>query len=93
MDNAEAEQLVIMEAVRSDRSPTGVQGVPTCMYINLMVCGLKPQTHQLIVDSRLQHSYSFTTHSYDFAPPFAKQGEYWSWGFVIVEQAAMVGQG
>ena len=51
MDNAEAEQLVIMEAVRRDRSPTGVQGVPTCMYINLMVCGLKPQTHQLIVDS------------------------------------------
>ena len=57
MDNAEAEQLVIMEAVRSDRSPTGVQGVPTCMYINLMVCGLKPQTHQLIVDSRLHFSY------------------------------------
>ena len=57
MDNAEAEQLVIMEAVRSDRSPTGVQGVPTCMYINLMVCGLKPQTHQLIVDSRLQHPH------------------------------------
>ena len=57
MDNAEAEQLVIMEAVRSDRSPTGVQGVPTCMYINLMVCGLKPQTYQLIVDSRLHYSY------------------------------------
>ena len=56
MDNAEAEQLVIMEAVRSDRSPTGVQGVPTCMYINLMVCGFKPQTHLLIVDSRLQSS-------------------------------------
>ena len=56
MDNAEAEQLVIMEAVRSDRSPTRVQGVPTCMYINLMVCGLKPQTHQLIVDFRLHHS-------------------------------------
>ena len=68
MDNAEAEQLVIMEAVRSDRSPTGVQGVPTCMYINLMVCGLKPQTHQLIVDSS---STILTTLYYtliDFAP-------------------------
>ena len=69
MDNAEAEQLVIMEAVRSDRSPTGVQGVPTCMYINLMVCGLKPQTHQLIVDSRLQSSLLFYYTLIDFAPP------------------------
>ena len=84
MDNAEAEQLVIMEAVRSDRSPTGVQGVPTCMYINLMVCGLKPQTHQLIVDSRLHHSYPLYYTLYRLRPPFAKQGEYGGLGFVIV---------
>ena len=69
MDNAEAEQLVVMEAVRSDRSPTGVQGVPTCMYINLMVCGLKPQTHQLIVDSRLHHSYPLYYTLYRLHPP------------------------
>ena len=74
MDNAEAEQLVIMEAVRSDRSPTGVQGVPTCMYINLMVCGLKPQTHQLIVDSSSTILITLYYTLIVFAP-FAKQGE------------------
>ena len=68
MDNAEAEQLVIMEAVRSDRSPTGVQGVPTCMYINLMVCGLKPKTHQLIVDSSSTILITLYYTLIDFAP-------------------------
>ena len=76
MDNAEAEQLVIMEAVRSDRSPTGVQGVPTCMYINLMVCGLQPQTHQLIVDSRLHLSQPLYYTHVRLATPFASKGEY-----------------
>ena len=79
MDNAEAEQLVIMEAVRSDRSPTGVQGVPTCMYINLMVCGLKPQTHQLIVDSRLQSSLPLYYTLIDSPTPLQAKVSIWFW--------------
>ena len=84
MDNAEAEQLVIMEAVRSDRSPTGVQGVPTCMYINLMVCGLKPQTHQLIVDSSSTILITLYYTLIDFAPLLLSKVSMGFWGFVIV---------